>query len=59
MDKRTREFTYRIVKRETLWKEKHYIPAEKGKGWVILKPIEVKPIDDLLKNFLRRKQKWE
>lgn len=48
-----------IKKRESFWKEKHYQTIEQGNGWKIERPIEVKPLEDLLDNFFKRRKKWE
>ena len=48
-----------IEPREVLWKEKNYRTIEKGTGWEIQRPAEIKPLEYLLDNFLRRKKKWE
>lgn len=48
-----------IEKRQSFWKEKQYQTVERGKGWEIQRPVEIKPLDDLLNVFFRRRQKWE
>lgn len=49
-----------IEHRETFWKEKHYQTVEKGNGWRIERPTEIKPLDDLLTDFFKkRRYKWE
>ena len=48
-----------IEKRQTFWKEKQYHTVEKGKGWEIQRPVEIKPLEDLLDDFFRRRKKWE
>ena len=49
----------KIEQRQTYWKEKAYHTVEKGKGWKIERPTEIKPLEDLLDGFFRRKKKWE
>ena len=48
-----------IEPREVLWKEKNYRTIEKGTGWEIQRPTEIKPLDDLLDGFFKKKHKWE
>lgn len=48
-----------IEPREKLWKEKNYRTVEKGKGWEIQRPTEVKPLEDLLVNFFKKRRKCE
>lgn len=50
----------RIEKREHYWKEKVYKTVEKGNGWKIERPTEIKPLEDLLDTFFKkRRYKWE
>lgn len=49
----------KIEKRENLWNEKIYHTVEQGNGWKIERPTEIKPLDDLLDNFFKRRQKYE
>lgn len=50
----------RIEKRESFWKEKTYKTVEKGNGWKIERPTEIKPLEDLLDGFFKkRRYKWE
>ena len=50
----------KIERREVLWKEKHYQTVEQGKGWKIERPTEIKPLEDLLDTFFKkRRYKWE
>lgn len=46
-----------IEPRETFWKDRNYQTIEKGKGWEIQRPTEIKPLEKLLSGFL--KKKWE
>lgn len=48
-----------IEQRENFWKDKTYQTVEQGKGWKIERPVEIKPLEDLLDGFFRRKKKWE
>ena len=47
-----------ISKRETFWKEKHYQTVEKGNGWKIERPVEIKPLEDLLDGFFKKRTGW-
>lgn len=49
----------RIETRPTLWKQRHFVVVEKGKNFEIVRPTEVKPLEEQLDNFFRRKKKWE
>lgn len=48
-----------IEPREVFWKEKHYKTIEKGKGWEIKRPVEIKPLEELLDGLFKKKKKWE
>jgi len=48
-----------IEKRQTFWKDKTYQTVEKGNGWKIERPVEIKPLDDLLNEFFKKRSKWE
>lgn len=51
---------FTVKEREVLWKTQQLTVVERGKGWQILRPTEpVKPLDEQLKEFFRRKNKWE
>lgn len=50
---------YKIEPRKPLWKPRHLAVVEKGKGFEILRPTEVKPLEEQLDLFFRRKKKWE
>lgn len=49
----------KIERRQAYWKEKTYRTVENGEGWKIERPTEIKPLEDLLGGFFRRKKKWE
>ena len=51
--------SYKIEPRKSLWKPRRLAVVEKGKGFEILRPIEVKPLEEQLDSFFRRKKKWE
>ena len=48
----------RITKRQEFWKKKTYKTVEKGKGWKIMRPVNV-DLEDLLKEFFKKKEKWQ
>lgn len=50
----------KIEKRAEFWKERNYIVAESGNGWKIMRPSEIKPLEEQLDKFFKRKRyKWE
>lgn len=49
----------RIETRLTLWKPRHFVVVEKGKNFEIVRPTEVKPLEEQLEQLFRRKKKWE
>lgn len=49
----------KIEQRQTYWKEKAYHTVEKGKGWKIERPTEIRPLEDLLDGFFKKRRKWE
>ena len=49
----------RIETRPTLWKQRHFVVVEKGKNFEIVRPAEVKPLEEQLEQLFRRKKKWE
>ncbi|MBO7733869.1 MAG: hypothetical protein J6S67_15000 [Methanobrevibacter sp.] len=49
----------KIERRQAYWKEKTYRTVEKGEGWKIERPTEIKPLEDLLDGFFKKRSKWE
>ena len=50
----------RIEKRESFWKPKYYTTVEKGNGYEITRPSDIKPLEEQLdKFFKKRRHKWE
>lgn len=49
----------RIEPRKSLWKKKRLVVVEKGENFEIVRPMEVKPLEQQLDLFFRRRKKWE
>ena len=49
----------RIEPRKSLWKKKRLVVVEKGENFEILRPMEVKPLEEQLEQLFRRRKKWE
>ena len=50
----------KIEHRETLWKKRQFKTVEKGKGWKIQRPVEIKPLEELLEEYFKKKRyKWQ
>ena len=49
----------RIEPRKSLWKQRRFVVVEKGKNFDIVRPTEVKPLEEQLDKLFRRRKKWE